>query len=49
MTIAAEITQDTMLAAFRKWAEISHPTAWARRVASRELIRHLSRAEADFL
>lgn len=47
LSIAAEITQDTMLTAFRKWAEISNPPAWARRVASRELIRHLSRADAD--
>ncbi|MFJ8948211.1 RNA polymerase sigma factor [Streptomyces sp. NPDC102395] len=47
LTIAAEIAQETMTTAFRKWAEISNPPAWARRVASRELIRHLSRAEAD--
>lgn len=47
LSIATEIAQDTMLTAFRKWAEISNPPAWTRRVASRELIRHLSRAEAD--
>ncbi|MFB6642941.1 sigma-70 family RNA polymerase sigma factor [Streptomyces chartreusis] len=47
LTIAAEIAQETMLTAFRKWAEISNPHAWARRVASRALIRHLSRADAE--
>lgn len=47
LAIAAEITQETMIKAFRKWAEIDNPQAWARRVASRDLVRHVSRAEAD--
>ncbi|GGV50961.1 hypothetical protein GCM10010293_62410 [Streptomyces griseoflavus] len=47
LAIAAEIAQETMIKAFRKWAEIDNPQAWARRVASRELVRHVSRAEAD--
>ncbi|MEU2026687.1 sigma-70 family RNA polymerase sigma factor [Streptomyces sp. NPDC016469] len=47
LAIATELTQETMIKVFRKWEEIDNPQAWARRVASRELVRYISRAEAD--
>ncbi|MFD7973681.1 RNA polymerase sigma factor [Streptomyces clavifer] len=49
LAIAAEIAQDTMLKAYRKWAEIDSPSGWVHRVASRELIRYIARTEADDL
>lgn len=36
---AAEIAQDTLSAAYTRWASIEHPNAWCYRVASRERIR----------
>ncbi|MGV9567992.1 RNA polymerase sigma factor [Streptomyces sp. NPDC003480] len=45
--LAADIAQDTMTKAFRRWAEIDQPRAWAHRVASRALVRHLSRVMED--
>jgi RNA polymerase sigma-70 factor (ECF subfamily) len=38
--LAADIAQDTMFKAFRRWDQIDHPRTWARRVASRALARH---------
>lgn len=45
--VAADLAQETMVKAYRNWPRIDHPQAWARRVASRELVRHLSAVEAD--
>jgi RNA polymerase sigma-70 factor (ECF subfamily) len=39
---AADIAQDTMTLAYRRWDTIDHPRAWSYRVASRALIRKLS-------
>lgn len=39
---AADIVQDTMLQAYRKWDQIEHPLAWARKVASREYGRRIA-------
>lgn len=36
---AADIVQDTMTTAFRRWHSITYPRAWAYRVAGRALIR----------
>lgn len=45
--IAADIAQETMFDAYRSWVVIEHPQAWARRVASRKLVRHISQAEEE--
>ncbi|GAB3902145.1 RNA polymerase sigma factor [Kibdelosporangium lantanae] len=39
VTEAADAAQDTMIKAFRKWHNITHPRAWIYRVASRTFIR----------
>jgi RNA polymerase sigma factor (sigma-70 family) len=44
---AADIAQDTMIKAFQRWATIDQPEAWARRVASRELVRRFARVVED--
>jgi RNA polymerase sigma-70 factor (ECF subfamily) len=41
LTDATDVTQDTMALAYRSWRDINHPHAWAYRVASRALIRHM--------
>lgn len=41
LTDAADIAQDTMIAAYRSWCAIDHPRPWAYRVASRALIRRI--------
>jgi RNA polymerase sigma-70 factor (ECF subfamily) len=43
--LAADLTQEAMITAYRKWSEIRSPEAWIRKVASRELVRHFSRVE----
>ena len=43
--VAAELAQETMVEAYRSWSAIEYPQAWARRVASRKLVRHISRVE----
>jgi RNA polymerase sigma-70 factor (ECF subfamily) len=45
--LAADIAQDTMTKAYRRWMDIEQPRAWAHRVASRALVRHFSRAVED--
>jgi RNA polymerase sigma-70 factor (ECF subfamily) len=42
---AAEVAQDTLCAAYRRWDSIDHPRAWVYRVASRGLIRRLTSVE----
>ncbi|MGH3770905.1 MAG: RNA polymerase sigma factor [Pseudonocardiaceae bacterium] len=44
---AADLAQVTMSAAYRYWSTIREPEAWARRVASRELARHIARVEPE--
>lgn len=39
---AADVAQETMARAWRNWAEIRHPRAWVRTVASREYCRHIA-------
>jgi RNA polymerase sigma factor (sigma-70 family) len=41
---AADLAQETMMQAYRSWPTITHPKAWARRVASRMWARHLATA-----
>jgi RNA polymerase sigma factor (sigma-70 family) len=42
---AADLAQETMVDVYRNWSTIAHPNAWARRVASRRLVRHVSRID----
>ncbi len=44
---AADIAQDTMIKLYRNWSTIRHREAWARRVASRELVRRFARVPED--
>jgi RNA polymerase sigma factor (sigma-70 family) len=44
---AADLAQETMIKAYNKWQDIRSPEAWTRRVASRELVRHVSRVEEE--
>jgi RNA polymerase sigma factor (sigma-70 family) len=44
---AADIAQETMIEAYRRWATIDHPSAWARRVASRMWARRLATLPGD--
>lgn len=44
---AADLAQMTMGEAYRYWPTIREPEAWARRVASRALARHIARIEED--
>jgi RNA polymerase sigma factor (sigma-70 family) len=39
--LAADLAQDTMIKVWKKWSLISHPEAYARRIAGRSLIRHM--------
>jgi RNA polymerase sigma factor (sigma-70 family) len=36
---AADIVQDTLTTAYQRWHDITHPRAWAYRVASRNFVR----------
>ena len=44
---AADLAQVTMSEAYRYWSTIREPEAWARRVASRALARHIARVEEN--
>lgn len=44
---AADITQDIMMKAYQRWSEIHHPESWARRVASRALVRRIASVAED--
>jgi RNA polymerase sigma factor (sigma-70 family) len=46
LTDAADVVQETMIHAYRQWDTITHPMAWARRVASRLWARRLAGTEA---
>jgi RNA polymerase sigma factor (sigma-70 family) len=41
--LAADLAQDAMIEAYRKWTAIEQPGAWVRSVASRGLARHIAR------
>jgi RNA polymerase sigma factor (sigma-70 family) len=47
LTDAADIAQDTMIKAYQHWSEVRSPEAWARTVASRELIRRIVACPED--
>lgn len=44
---ATDIAQVAMSKAYRCWSTIREPEAWARRVASRELARHIANVEPE--
>lgn len=44
---AADVAQETMAQAYRRWAQVSHPQAWTRRVASRLWARRLAHVGED--
>jgi RNA polymerase sigma-70 factor (ECF subfamily) len=44
-TDAAEVAQDTMTKAWRKWSGIQRPEAWVYTVAGRELVRRIANPE----
>jgi RNA polymerase sigma-70 factor (ECF subfamily) len=44
---AADIVQTTMIKAWNSWSTIDSPRAWARVVASRELVRRLTDLEEE--
>ncbi|MFF3640889.1 RNA polymerase sigma factor [Streptomyces sp. NPDC002564] len=39
LPLAADIAQDTMIKAYRRWGQIQQPKAWVHTVASRALVR----------
>jgi len=43
--VAADIAQDTMLSAYRRWETIDRPRAWVHTVASRALVRRIASCE----
>ncbi|MYW12622.1 sigma-70 family RNA polymerase sigma factor [Streptomyces sp. SID2563] len=43
--VAADIAQDTMLSAYKRWDTIDQPRAWAHTVASRALLRRIASCE----
>lgn len=44
---AADIAQDTMIKLYQSWSKIRQPESWARRVASRALVRRFAIVEED--
>lgn len=46
---AADITQETMIKEYQCWSVIRHPESWARRVASRALVRRTASVEEDLV
>jgi RNA polymerase sigma-70 factor (ECF subfamily) len=45
MQVAADIAQETMTDAYRRWTDISHPKAWVHKAASRALVRRVASVE----
>ncbi|WP_333767739.1 RNA polymerase sigma factor [Streptomyces sp. IBSBF 2435] len=43
--VAADIAQDTMLSAYKRWHTIDRPQAWVYKVASRALVRRIASCE----
>ncbi|MFI5500964.1 sigma-70 family RNA polymerase sigma factor [Nocardia asteroides] len=46
---AADVAQETMIKLWKSWYTVDSPKAWARRVASRELIRRLVDADEELI
>ena len=44
---ATDIAQDTMIKMRQRGSEIGHPEVWARKVASRALVRHIASIKED--
>lgn len=44
---AIDCSQETMIAAYRRWTELDYPYAWCRRVATRELVRALRNSDSS--
>ncbi|MFE3270981.1 RNA polymerase sigma factor [Streptomyces sp. NPDC059215] len=42
---AADIAQETMTHAYRRWDDITHPKAWVHKAASRALVRKIASVE----
>jgi RNA polymerase sigma factor (sigma-70 family) len=47
LPVAADIAQETMIKAYRRWSEIRQPQAWVRTVASRALVRKVADIRED--
>ncbi|MFE4492462.1 RNA polymerase sigma factor [Streptomyces niveus] len=47
LPVAADIAQDTMTKAYRRWTDIRQPRAWVHTVASRALIRRIADLRED--
>ncbi|WP_380283724.1 RNA polymerase sigma factor [Kitasatospora purpeofusca] len=45
--LAADLAQEAMIKAYQRWSQIRSPEAWLRRVASRDLVRYVSRVPED--
>ncbi|SHN03666.1 RNA polymerase sigma factor [Streptomyces yunnanensis] len=45
--VAADIAQDTMTTAYRRWGDLRTPKAWAYKAASRAMIRKIAAVEED--
>lgn len=44
---AADVAQETMIQAYRRWATINDPRAWARRVGTRTWVRRIAEVVED--
>nr|WSZ96521.1 RNA polymerase sigma factor [Streptomyces sp. NBC_00857] len=47
LPVAADIVQDTMIKAYRRWGEIQQPKAWVHTVASRALVRAAAEVQEE--
>ncbi|MEU8786104.1 sigma-70 family RNA polymerase sigma factor [Streptomyces sp. NPDC048637] len=47
VTVAADLAQDTMFKAYRRWSEIKQPLAWVHTVASRALVRKIADVQEE--
>lgn len=47
LSVATDIAQDTMTKAYQRWSEIDQPKAWVHTVASRALIRMMTRTHEE--
>lgn len=47
--VAADIAQDAMTAAYRRWTDLRSPRAWVHTVASRALVRQFAALEEDLV
>ncbi|MET9378807.1 sigma-70 family RNA polymerase sigma factor [Streptomyces sp. NPDC002992] len=47
LQVAADIAQETMIKAYRRWQDIKSPRAWVHTVASRSLVRHVANVREE--